>query len=181
MVHRDVKPANIIITSDGTAMLTDFGIVHLRPEAQLTITGQLLGTPAYMSPEQIAGGEITSRTDVYQLAVVAYELLTGALPFRATEPAALLVAHLHEQPVPIDERVDDLPSAVSTTLERLCTSCRKNVQPRQRRSSTRWKRPCKAKKRFCSPIQIAAVPRSVVSRTRLSRSQTVVGDQDSLR
>ena len=116
LVHRDVKPANIIVMPDGTAMLTDFGIVHLRPDAQLTATGQLLGTPAYMSPEQIAGGEITPQTDVYQLAVVAYELLTGALPFRATEPAALLVAHLHEPPVPVDERVDDLPAAVATTL-----------------------------------------------------------------
>ena len=116
MVHRDVKPANIIIMPDGTAMLTDFGIVHLRPDAQLTVTGQLLGTPAYMSPEQIAGGEITPQTDVYQLGIVAYELLTGALPFRATEPAALLVAHLHESPMPADERADNIPPEVATTL-----------------------------------------------------------------
>jgi hypothetical protein len=118
LVHRDVKPANIIVTPDGRAMLTDFGIVHLRPEAQLTATGQLIGTPAYMAPEQIAGGEITPQTDVYQLAVVAYELLTRELPFSATEPAALLVAHLHEAPVPADERVADIPPAVSSTLNR---------------------------------------------------------------
>ena len=118
LVHRDVKPANIIVASDGTAMLTDFGIVHLRPEAQLTATGQLIGTPAYMAPEQIAGGEITPQTDVYQLAVVAYELLTRELPFSATEPAALLVAHLHEAPVPADQRVVDIPPAVSSTLNR---------------------------------------------------------------
>ncbi len=118
LVHRDVNPANIIVSLDGSAKLTDFGIVHLQPDAQLTLTGQLLGTPAYMSPEQIAGGEITPQTDIYQLAVVAYELLTRELPFYATEPAGLLVAHLHEAPVPADERVGTLPPAVTATLNR---------------------------------------------------------------
>jgi serine/threonine-protein kinase len=118
MVHRDVKPANIIITLDGRPMLTDFGIVHLRPESQLTMTGQLVGTPAYMAPEQVTGGLVTAQTDIYQLGVIAYELLSGELPFASSEPAGLLVAHLQEPPTPIHERDERFPPTVSDVLAR---------------------------------------------------------------
>ncbi len=99
VVHRDVKPANIMLTDRGVPKLMDFGLAHLETTV-LTRAGQSLGSPAYMAPEQIQGFEPTPRTDLYALAVVTYEILTGARPFAGKNITTLLHQVVHASPVP---------------------------------------------------------------------------------
>jgi len=125
-VHRDIKPDNILIDrATGRTMVTDFGIARAVSEgsdSKLTATGIAIGTPAYMSPEQSAGDrDIDGRTDLYALGIVAYQMLCGDLPFNATSAPALLVKHLSERPIPIEQRAmvpPDLARAVMLCLEK---------------------------------------------------------------
>jgi serine/threonine-protein kinase len=113
VVHRDIKPDNIML--EGTSsrpMVTDFGIARAISDgsARLTATGIAIGTPAFMSPEQSAGDrDVDGRSDLYSLGVVAYQMLCGELPFNATNTPALLVKHLSERPVPVDQRASNIP------------------------------------------------------------------------
>jgi serine/threonine-protein kinase len=114
VVHRDIKPDNILLDgADGRALVTDFGIARAIIEgsdARLTATGMAIGTPAYMSPEQSAGDrEIDGRTDLYSLGIVAYQMLTGELPFTASSTPAMLVKHISEAPTPIEQKRADIP------------------------------------------------------------------------
>jgi hypothetical protein len=113
VVHRDIKPDNILLDrQSGRPMVTDFGIARAISDgnARLTATGIAIGTPAFMSPEQSAGDrDLDGRSDLYSLGVVAYQMLSGDLPFNASNTPALLVKHLSERPVPIDERRLDVP------------------------------------------------------------------------
>jgi serine/threonine-protein kinase len=113
VVHRDIKPDNILIDRDGRVMVTDFGIARAVSEgadSRLTATGMAIGTPAYMSPEQSMGErEIDGRSDLYSLGVVGYQMLTGELPFQAASTPALLVKHLSERPAPVVELCPDVP------------------------------------------------------------------------
>jgi serine/threonine-protein kinase len=126
VVHRDIKPDNILLdAASQRPMVTDFGIARAISEgndARLTATGIAIGTPAFMSPEQSAGDrDVDGRSDLYSLGVVAYQMLCGDLPFNATSTPALLVKHLSERPVPIDQRVGvpaDLARAVMLLLEK---------------------------------------------------------------
>jgi serine/threonine-protein kinase len=124
VVHRDIKPDNILLdTDEDRALVTDFGIARAIIEgsdARLTATGMAIGTPAYMSPEQSAGDrEIDGRSDLYSLGVVAYQMLAGELPFQATSTPAMLVKHLSERPVPIDQRRPDCPPDLANIVMRL--------------------------------------------------------------
>jgi eukaryotic-like serine/threonine-protein kinase len=116
VIHRDIKPDNILLSSDGgRAMVTDFGIARAistsgGADSRLTATGVAIGTPTYMSPEQCAGDrEVDGRSDLYSLGIVAYQMLSGDVPFRGTGTGALLVKHISEKPVPVTEHVPDLP------------------------------------------------------------------------
>src|SRR6266550_8765880 len=114
VIHRDIKPDNIIIDEEtGRAMVTDFGIARALTDSgdsRLTATGMAIGTPAYMSPEQSAGDSaIDGRSDLYSLGVVGYQMLCGQPPFVANNTPSMLVTHLSEKPVPVDERWPDLP------------------------------------------------------------------------
>jgi serine/threonine-protein kinase len=114
VVHRDIKPDNILLDAqNGRPMVTDFGIARAVSEggdARLTATGIAIGTPAFMSPEQSAGDrDLDGRSDLYSLGVVAYQMLCGDLPFIANNTPALLVKHLSERPVPIEQRKADIP------------------------------------------------------------------------
>ena len=119
VVHRDVKPANILITEAGQPMLTDFGIAKLLEDdggATLTGTGVGVGTPEYMAPEQGMGREIDGRADVYALGVVLYELVTGRKPYTADTPMAVIVKHLTDPLPRPKEAIPDLPDAIEQVI-----------------------------------------------------------------
>src|SRR6266513_970201 len=121
VVHRDIKPDNILLDADtGRSMVTDFGIARAltdKNDSRLTATGMAIGTPAYMSPEQSAGeADIDGRSDLYSLGVVGYQMLCGQPPFVASNTPSMLVKHLSEKPVPVDERWPDLPPALSRAV-----------------------------------------------------------------
>src|SRR5690242_2147534 len=126
VVHRDIKPDNIIIASQtGRPMVTDFGIARAVSDgdSRLTATGMAIGTPAYMSPEQAAGERtIDGRSDLYSLGIVAYQMLAGEPPFVAGSTPAMLVKHISERPIPIQQRradaPEDLARAVMLLLEK---------------------------------------------------------------
>lgn len=121
VVHRDVKPSNILINDSGQPMLSDFGILKLleAEETQgITGTGKSVGTPAYMSPEQIRGKEVDGRTDIYSLGIVFFELLTGRKPYSATTPIEVSLQHLHD-PIPKARQfIRDLPAEVEQIIVR---------------------------------------------------------------
>jgi len=100
IVHRDIKPSNIILSPDGQIKITDFGIAHIEDPsvAQQTRAGEVLGTPAYMSPEQVLGSPVDGRSDVYSLGVILYELSTGVRPFRGDSLAAIFMAVTQQTP-----------------------------------------------------------------------------------
>jgi serine/threonine protein kinase len=111
VVHRDVKPGNVLMTPTGQVKVTDFGISANPTDAAqgLTQTGSVMGTATYFSPEQAQGFSVDGRTDVYALGVVLYEMVTGFPPFQADSPVAVAMKHVREQPVPPSQFVPDLP------------------------------------------------------------------------
>ena len=118
VVHRDVKPANMLLDEKGRLAIGDFGIARLGLEDQITQTGQVLGTAAYLAPEQALGEPATAASDRYALAVVAFELLTGSKPFTAENFAAQARAHVEDEPPLASERDFDVPPAVDRVLQR---------------------------------------------------------------
>ena len=113
IVHRDIKPGNLLVAAGGTTKITDFGIATAVAAAQashLTETGMVMGTAMYVSPEQATGAQVTEASDIYSLGVVAYECLAGHPPFTASEPLAIAFAHKHE---PVPDLPPDVPEPVS--------------------------------------------------------------------
>lgn len=124
VVHRDVKPENVLIDANGTIKVVDFGLARLDENvgataATLTRTGVAMGTPLYMSPEQARGGKIDSRSDIYSLGIVAYRMLTGTAPFSGDAPLAVILKHLNERPRPIEELRPDAPPALVALIRRM--------------------------------------------------------------
>lgn len=119
VLHRDLKPSNILIHKDGTPLLADFGLAKMADSLRkITASGIVMGTPEYMSPEQAAGEPIGPASDLYSFAVVAYEMLTGRVPFMADTPAAVLLSHLNKSMPPVRELVGELSRHVEDTLRR---------------------------------------------------------------
>ncbi|MFF3213188.1 tetratricopeptide repeat protein [Streptomyces sp. NPDC002886] len=127
VVHRDLKPANIMRLTDGTVKICDFGIARLAADigftAKLTGGGMAMGTPHYMSPEQIAGGEVDHRSDLYSLGCVLYEIATGAPPFDLGDSWSVLVGHRDTAPVPPREHRPELPASFERLVLDLLAKC----------------------------------------------------------
>lgn len=121
IVHRDIKPENLMLASSGEVKIADFGLARISQgaESKLTQVGQTMGTPLYMSPEQIEGRPLDSRSDLYSLGVTAYHLLAGEAPFRGETPLAVAVQHLNSEPPSLDESRLDLPVELSQLVHAL--------------------------------------------------------------
>lgn len=116
LVHRDIKPGNLLITPDGRVKITDFGIARIADQVPLTATGQVMGTVQYLSPEQASGHPASPTTDIYSLGIVAYEALAGRRPFTGESQVAIAMAQ-------INDTAPDLPVTVSETVRNLVYAC----------------------------------------------------------
>ncbi|HEY2283379.1 MAG TPA: protein kinase [Solirubrobacteraceae bacterium] len=118
IVHRDVKPQNVLISSEGSAKITDFGIARTLTEEGLTMDGRVLGTTDYVSPEQALGQPVTGQSDLYSLGVVLYEMLTGAVPFSGETPVAVAMRHVREQVPDVQSLRPEVSAATAAVVER---------------------------------------------------------------
>jgi hypothetical protein len=171
VVHRDIKPDNVLLDEhSGRVVVTDFGIARaIEGGSRLTLTGMAMGTPTYMSPEQAEGErEIDGRSDIYSLGVVAYQMLTGRVPFTGGNSMALLLKHVTEKPRPISELRPDAPRQLAEVIERAlekspedrwpsAAALREAVESEGR--STRSRRPlARAEERGRSSLQAGTAP-----------------------
>jgi serine/threonine protein kinase len=118
IVHRDVKPQNVLISSVGSAKITDFGIARTLTEEGLTMDGRVLGTTDYVSPEQALGQPVTGQSDLYSLGVVLYEMLTGSVPFSGETPVAVAMRHVREQLPDVQSSRPEVSAATAAVVER---------------------------------------------------------------
>jgi serine/threonine protein kinase len=119
IIHRDIKPGNVLIATDGTPRLTDFGIAHLGDRSRLTQTQTVLGTLGYLSPEALDGKPLDARTDIWSFGVLIYEMLTGKLPFNDETASALMMSIIHKTfPMPQEMR-KDIPPTLTTLIQRM--------------------------------------------------------------
>jgi len=118
VIHRDIKPSNLKVTESGLLKIMDFGIARVRGSQRMTRAGQMWGTLLYASPEQIRGGDVDQRSDLYSLAVVLYEMLVGTPPFTAETDHALMTAHLETPPPPLAGRVQGVDERIEAALIR---------------------------------------------------------------
>jgi serine/threonine-protein kinase len=175
VIHRDIKADNILLDSEsGRAMVTDFGIARAMEEgARLTQTGIAVGTPAYMSPEQAVGDrDIDGRTDVYSLGVVAYQMLTGRVPFTAGNSMALLLKHVSERPRPILDLRPETPAPLAEAVERALAKTPETRWPTasafrdaivSSESVSTWRNEAREPVRYLSPIPRSAAKRPTQS------------------
>src|SRR3954449_12003134 len=118
LVHRDVKPQNVLIDADGRAKVTDFGIARSLEAQGLTATGRVLGTTDYVSPEQALGHEVTAQSDIYSLGIVLYEMLTGEVPFQADTQVAVAMKHVREPLPDVQRRRPEVSAALAAVVDR---------------------------------------------------------------
>jgi len=121
VIHRDLKPQNIMLDASDNVYVTDFGLAKSLEQSGMTQTGAIVGTPYYMSPEQVKGAPIDHRSDIYSLGVILYEMSTGRLPFTGSSPYEVMAQRLHTVPEPAGRINPDLPAYLSKVLERCMT------------------------------------------------------------
>jgi serine/threonine protein kinase len=119
IVHRDLKPDNVMVLANGDCKVMDFGLVHQANASRLTASGMVLGTPAYMAPEQVSERSVDGRADQYALGVLCYEQLSGRLPFEAGSVIHMMVVRLQADPTPLERGGQTCPLA----RRRRCTAC----------------------------------------------------------
>ncbi|MEO6310619.1 MAG: serine/threonine-protein kinase [Leifsonia sp.] len=157
LVHRDIKPGNLLITPDGRVKITDFGIARIADQVPLTATGQVMGTVQYLSPEQASGRPASPTTDIYSLGIVAYESLAGRRPFTGESQVAIAMAQ-------INETAPDLPVTVSEPVRNLVFACLAKDPAERPASSAHLARAAIALRRGDVAAATAAVP-AVLGRT----------------
>jgi serine/threonine protein kinase len=128
VIHRDLKPGNIMLDENGNAYLSDFGIARVLG-SNLTGSSQIIGTPAYMSPEQANGFPLDSRSDIYSLGIVLFEMITGQEPFHAETPMAILLKHINEPMPPLINYREDIPDAVERVISKATSKDPNNRYP----------------------------------------------------
>lgn len=116
IIHRDIKPANIMVTPEGRVKIMDLGLALPREAKRVTAPGMVIGTPAYISPEQAKGHQLDRRTDIYSLGIVLYEMVTGQLPFNADDITALLLQHVQQPPPPPRLLATNMPVAMESVI-----------------------------------------------------------------
>jgi len=124
VVHRDIKPENIFLLFDGRLKVTDFGIARVLGTSTVTQIGTVMGTPGYMSPEQVKGERVDWRTDIFSTGVLLYEMLTGLNPFEADTPTSVMYKVVHEEPPPLSAINPDLPPHLQAVITRACAKDR---------------------------------------------------------
>ncbi|PJF36570.1 MAG: hypothetical protein CUN49_04735 [Candidatus Thermofonsia Clade 1 bacterium] len=169
VIHRDLKPNNVLLDRANNCYLTDFGIARIEgAERKLTATGSVMGTPAYMSPEQAMGRLVDGRSDLYALGIMLYEMLTGKLPFTADSTAALIFQHVYEAP-PLVRQIDpSLPEAVDALFSRALAKL-----PDARHSTAE-----ELAQDFAEIFGIRGTPSRVVPAA--PEDKTVIGEADAL-
>lgn len=129
IVHRDIKPQNIIVTKMGAIKVTDFGIARAATASTISVDNDVLGSVHYISPEQARGGYVDEKSDIYSLGVVLYEMLTGHVPFDAETPVAIAMKHIEEPPVsPVEEQPDIPQSVADITIKAMAKDTRSRYQ-----------------------------------------------------
>jgi hypothetical protein len=151
LVHRDIKPGNLLITPDGRVKITDFGIARIADQVPLTATGQVMGTVQYLSPEQASGRPASPTTDIYSLGIVAYEALAGRRPFTGESQVAIAMAQ-------INEKAPDLPVTVSEPVRNLVYACIAKNPADRPASAAHLARAAQALRRGDVGGAVAAVP-----------------------
>lgn len=119
IIHRDIKPENVLLTDRGLVRVTDFGVAHLKYHSAITVTGETLGTPAYMAPEQVTSNQTDERTDQYSLGIMAYQMLTGQLPFQDEKTVNIIYKQVKETPLPPVSVRPDLPERIDRMVMRM--------------------------------------------------------------
>ncbi|GAA1977385.1 serine/threonine-protein kinase [Microbacterium pumilum] len=151
LVHRDIKPGNLLITPDGRVKITDFGIARIADQVPLTATGQVMGTVQYLSPEQASGHPASPATDTYSLGIVAYECLAGKRPFTGESQVAIAMAQINEQPPP-------LPPTVAVPVQNLVLAMIAKKPEERPASTAAVARAASALRRGDVAAAVAAVP-----------------------
>ena len=162
VVHRDIKPGNVIVGHDGRVKVTDFGIARSRGEATLTETGTVMGTAAYIPPEQARGEAATAASDLYSLGILLYQMLTGELPFNGDTPVAIALRHLDEPVPPPSAKVAGLPATLDEVVARATAKSPHDRYPDADAMARALRRREPAAVEATRALAIGAVPTSVL-------------------
>ena len=168
LVHRDIKPGNLLITPEGRVKITDFGIARIADQVPLTATGQVMGTVQYLSPEQASGHPASPTTDIYSLGIVAYEALAGRRPFTGESQVAIAMAQINEAP-------PELPATIAEPVRNLVYACIAKKPEDRPSSAANLSRAAQALRRGDLQGAIAAVPSLAGGETAFTQLLTPTG------